>query len=105
MLVAVTEHAIARYRQRVRGSIDERVEIASRVAQAHAAGRVEPGERGAVLVRDLKERELVFVCRPEGEELIVITLWERGDQAAVPKRFTDVLRRSDAAVEPARRAD
>jgi hypothetical protein len=105
MLVAVTDHAITRYRQRVRGSLDERVEIASRVAAAHAAGRVEPGERGAVLVRDLSDRELVFVCRPEREELVVITLWERGDQPAVPKRFTDALRRSDAAVESPRRPD
>jgi hypothetical protein len=99
MLVAVTDHAIQRYRQRVRGSLDERLEIISRVAQAHAAGRVEPGERGALLIRDLKDRELVFVCRPEGLELVVITLWEQGADAAVPKRFTDVLRRSDPAVE------
>jgi hypothetical protein len=99
MLVAVTDHAIQRYRQRVRGSLDERVEIASRVAHAHAAGRVEPGERGAVLVRDLRDRELVFVCRPEPQQLVVITLWEQGDAAAVPKRFTDVLRRSDPAVD------
>ncbi len=99
MLVAVTDHAIQRYRQRVRGSLDERVEIASRVAQAHAAGRVEPGERGVLLIRDLKDRELVFVCRPDRHELVVITLWEQGADAAVPKRFTDVLRRSDPAVE------
>ncbi len=99
MLVAVTDHAIQRYRQRVRGSLDERVEIASRVARAHAAGRVEPGERGALLVRDVRDRELVFVCRPDGNELVVITLWEQGDEAAVPKRFTDALRRSDAAVD------
>jgi hypothetical protein len=99
MLVAVTDHAVQRYRQRVRGSLDERVEIASRVARAHAAGRVEAGERGAVLVRDLSDRELVFVCRPDGAELVVITLWEQGEGAAVPKRFTDVLRASDAAVE------
>lgn len=99
MLVAVTDHAISRYRQRVRGSLQERVEIASRVAAAHAAGRVQPGERGALLVRDLTDRELVFVCRPEGEELVVITLWEQGDGAAVPRRFTDALARSDAAVE------
>jgi iron-sulfur cluster repair protein YtfE (RIC family) len=99
MLVAVTDHAIQRYRQRVRGSLDERIEIISRVSRAHAAGRVESGERGALLIRDLQDRELVFVCRPEREELIVITLWEQGADAAVPRRFTDVLRRSDPAVE------
>jgi hypothetical protein len=98
MLVAVTDHAIARYRQRVRGSLDERTEIASRVARAHDAGRVSPGERGAVLVRDLTDRDLVFVCRPDGDELVVITLWEEGDGAAVPKRFTDALRRDDHRV-------
>ncbi len=99
MLVAVTDHAVQRYRQRVRGSLDERVEIAARVARAYAAGRVEPGERGALLVRDVKDRELIYVCRPDRAELVVITLWEQGDRAAVPKRFTDVLRRSDAAVD------
>jgi hypothetical protein len=99
MLVAVTDHAVSRYRQRVRGSLQERVEIASRVAAAHAAGRVQAGERGALLVRDLTDRDLIFVCRPDGEELVVITLWEQGDNAAVPRRYTDVLRRSDPAVE------
>jgi hypothetical protein len=95
MLVAVTDHAAERFRQRVRGSLNEKTEIASRVARAHAAGRVERGERGAVLVRDLERRGLVYVCRPEGGELVVTTLWEEGEDAAVPKRFTDVLRRDD----------
>jgi hypothetical protein len=65
------------------------------VARAHAAGRVAPGERGAVLVRDLERPGLVFVCRPEGDELVVTTLWEEGEDAAVPRRFTDALRRDD----------
>jgi hypothetical protein len=105
MLVAVTDHAVARYRQRVRGSLDERLEIIARVTAAHAAGRVEPGERGAVLVRDVTDRSLVFVCRPDGQELVVVTLWESGEDAAVPKRFTDVLRRSDVVVGERRRDD
>ncbi len=95
MLVAVTDHAAERFRQRVRGSLDEKTEIAGRVARAHAAGRVAPGEQGAVLVRDLERPGLVFVCRPEGDELVVTTLWEEGEDAAVPRRFTDVLRRDD----------
>jgi hypothetical protein len=95
MLIAVTDHAAERFRQRVRGSLDEKTEIAGRVARAHAAGRIEPGERGAVLVRDLERRDLVFVCRPQGDELIVMTLWEEGEGAAVPRRFTDALRRDD----------
>ena len=93
MLVAVTDHAVERYRQRVRGSLGERVEIAGRVARAHAAGQVSPGERGALLVRDLEDRHLVFICRPERDELVVITLWEDGDAPAVPRRYTDALAR------------
>src|ERR1700744_1047045 len=95
MLVAVTDHAAERFRQRVRGTLDAKTEIVSRVARAHAAGRVEPGESGAVLVRDLERRDVVYVCRPEGAELVVITLWEEGEDAAVPRRFTDALRPDD----------
>jgi hypothetical protein len=98
MLVAVTDHAADRFRQRVRGTLDAKTEIASRVAQAHAAGRHEPGERGTIEVSDLDRRDLVFVCRAQGDELVVITLWERGEDAAVPKRLTDALRRDDPRV-------
>ena len=98
MLIAVTDHAAERFRQRVRGSLDAKTEIAGRVARAHAAGRAEPGQRGAVLVRDLDRRDLVYVCRPEGQELVVTTLWEEGEDAAVPRRFTDALRRDDHRV-------
>jgi hypothetical protein len=96
-LVAVTDHAVERYRQRVRGVLDARPEIAGRVAAAWAAGAVEPapgGARGSVRVRDLERRDIVYVCshdRPRGE-LVVVTLWEEGDDAAVPRRFTDALR-------------
>jgi hypothetical protein len=98
VLVAVTDHAVERYRQRVRGSLEERAEIATRVARAYDAGRVSPGDRGAVLVRDLTQRDLVFVCRMEHDELVVISLWEEGEGAAVPRRFTDALRRDDRRV-------
>jgi hypothetical protein len=98
MLVAVTDHAADRFRQRVRGTLDAKREIASRVARAHAAGRHEPGERGTIEVFDSERPDLVYVCRPEGDELVVITLWERGEDAAVPKRFTDALRRDDPRV-------
>jgi hypothetical protein len=98
VLVAVTDHAAERFRQRVRGTLDAKTEIAARVVRAHAAGRVETGSRGTILVRDLQRRDLVFVCRPEDGELLVVTLWEEGDDAAVPKRFTDVLRRDDHRV-------
>jgi predicted amidohydrolase len=98
MLVAVTDHAAERFRQRVRGTLAAKTEIAARVTRAHAAGRLEPGVRGAILVRDLERRDLVYVCRLEGDELVVTTLWEEGDDAAVPKRFTDVLRRDDHLV-------
>jgi hypothetical protein len=95
VLIAVTDHAVERFRQRVRGTLDARTEIAGRVARAHAAGRVEPGDRGALRVRDLDRSDLIFVCRPERDELVVTTLWEEGEDAAVPRRFTDALRRDD----------
>ncbi len=95
MLIAVTDHAAERYRQRVRGSLDERAEIVTRVGAAHAAGRTSPGERGAVLVRDRRDPSLVFVCRQERDELVVIILWQGGEEAAVPRRFTNALRRDD----------
>ena len=102
MLVAVTDHAAERFRQRVRGTLDDKLEVAGRVARAHAAGHVEPGERGAVLVRDLKRRDVVYVCRPEHDQLVVVTLWEQGEAAAVPRRFTDALRPDDHHVGSAR---
>ena len=95
MLVAVTDHAADRFRQRVRGTLDAKTEVASRVARAYTAGRHEPGERGSLDVSDLERRDLVFVCRVDADELVVITVWERGEDAAVPKRFTDALRRDD----------
>jgi hypothetical protein len=98
MLVAVTDHAAERFRQRVRGSLDPKIEVAGRVARAWEASRTEPGGRGAVIVRDLERRDLLYVCRPERTELVVITLYEEGEDAAVPKRFTDALRRDDHRV-------
>ena len=53
------------------------------------------GSAARVLVRDLEDAELVYICmedKPRGE-LIVITLWEGGEDPRVPKRFTDALRR------------
>lgn len=98
VLLAVTDHAAERFRQRVRGTLEARMEVASRVARAHAAGRTEAGERGTLLVRDLERPGLVYVCRPEERELVVVTLWEEGEQVAVPKRFTDALRVDDHRV-------
>ena len=94
-LVAVTDHAVERYGQRVRGALDPRTEIVARVSRAIAAGRVQDGERGARLVRDVERPSLVYVCmedRPRGE-LIVVTLYEEGEDPAVPQRFTNALRR------------
>jgi hypothetical protein len=93
-LVAVTDHAAERFRQRVRGTLDAKTEIATRVSRAFSAGNTREGRRGTLDVVDLKDRELIFVCRhdvPRGE-LIVVTLWEQGDEARVPRRYTDALR-------------
>jgi hypothetical protein len=95
VLIAVTDHAAERFRQRVRGTLEPKTEVASRVARAREAGRVEQGERGTVLVRDLERPAIVYVCRSDRSELVVVTVWEEGEDAAVPKRFTDALRRDD----------
>ncbi len=108
MLVAVTDHAVERFRQRVgsrAGLLDPRPEIAGRVRRAWEAGRWSedaggrvPGSpaatRGSVYVRDLVDRDLLFVCRRERDELVVISLWELGRVGTprVPRRFTDALR-------------
>jgi hypothetical protein len=92
--ITVTDHAVERYLQRVRGVLDARPEIAGRVRRAYEAGRVVAAARGSVHVRDLERADLVYVCvldRPR-DELVVVTLWEEGSEAAVPRRFTDVLR-------------
>jgi hypothetical protein len=115
MLVAVTDHAVERFRQRIggrSGEVDPRAEIVTRVVRAVEAGRCSdeppPGAsaaRGSVYVRDLVDRSLVFVCRstgphPPARELVVVTLWEVEGGVApprVPRRFTDALRRDDPA--------
>jgi hypothetical protein len=102
--IAVTDHAVERFRQRVRsstGELDKRPEIIGRVARAWQAGRVSAqppagaaAQRGSVYVRDLDDDDLVFVClhdRPRNE-LLVVTVWEEGQDAAVPRRFTDAIR-------------
>ena len=101
MLVSVTDHAVERYRQRVRGTLDARTEIAARVGSAWAAGEVSreppPGaaaQRGSAYVRD---GDIVYVCledKPRGE-LVVVTLWEEGEAPTVPRRFTEALKREE----------
>jgi hypothetical protein len=107
VLVAVTDHAVERFRQRIggrSGEVDARPEIASRVARAWAAGRVSDvapdgasGARGSIYISDLLDRALVFVCRHDraAHEVVVVTLWEREEgpiAPRVPRRFTDALR-------------
>jgi len=118
--VAVTDHAVERFRQRVggrSGSLDPRPEIAGRVSRAWAAGRVTfeppPGAaaeaaRGSVYIRDLVARGVIFVCRHDraSRELLVITLWEdaRFGAPRVDQRFTNALKEGDRAqVDPGRR--
>jgi hypothetical protein len=96
VLIAVTDHAVERFRQRVggrAGRVDARPEIVSRVGKAWQAGRIERGERAEVRVRDLVDRDLVFVCRhdrPRGE-LVVVTLWEPG-RIGEPRVARDVTK-------------
>ncbi len=96
VVIAVTDHAAERFRQRVRGTLDAKAEITSRVAAAWQSGSTRPGppdRRATVDVVDLRDRGLIFVCRhdrPRGE-LVVVTLWEQGDGARVPRRYTDAL--------------
>jgi hypothetical protein len=105
--VAVTDHAVERFRQRVgggSGALDVRPEIIRRVAEAWMDGRVEddPEQRATVRVTDMRRRDVVYVCRwdrPNGE-LLVVTLWQEGEAAEVPRRFTDELRRLDRRVQP-----
>lgn len=104
VLVAVTDHAVERFRQRIAGHLDPRNEIIGRVTRAWEAGRVdhEPppgaaGTRGSVYVRDLVDRSLLFVCRHDeaAGEVVVITLWEAPGGPAPPRverRWTDALR-------------
>jgi hypothetical protein len=91
--VAVTDHAAERFRQRVgsrTGALDVKPEVAGRVATAWAAGRVTDAG-GTVEVRD---RRIVYVCRLDrrSRELLVVTVWEEGEDQRVPRRFTDALR-------------
>jgi hypothetical protein len=110
VLVAVTDHAIERFRQRIggrSGEVDARPEIVSRVTRAWEAGRIErepppgaTGARGSVYVRDLVDRSLVFVCRHDraANEVVVVTLWEQPGGPAAPRvdrRWTDALRRRE----------
>jgi hypothetical protein len=103
--VAVTDHAVERFRQRVAGGLDTREQIVARVASAWAADRVMDADRGTVRVTDERRRDVVYVCRwdrPRGE-LVVVTLWEEGDEAAVPRSYTDALRKMDREALRARR--
>ena len=36
-------------------------------------------------MRDLVDRSVVFVCRREGDELVVVTLWEQEGGVAPPR--------------------
>jgi hypothetical protein len=118
--VAVSDHAAERFRQRVGtriGGFDNKPEIAGRVSEAWAAGRIghtpppcaaETAARGTVYVRDLVDRGVVFVCRHDraSREVLVITLWEdeRFGPPRVDQRFTDALKQSDPAlVDPGKR--
>ncbi len=114
VLVAVTDHAAERFRQRVgsrAGALDVKPEVVGRVVAAWDAGRLdtEPppgatGARGTIYLRGGRvgpDAGVIYVCRRDGDELVVVTLWE--DEATpggarVSRRFTDALKDSDHAV-------
>ncbi len=120
VLVAVTDHAAERFRQRVgsrSGELDVKPEVVRRVVGAWEAGRVSDvapagatGARGTLYLRGARvgpDSGVVYVCRREGEELVVVTLWEDdeapgarvvGAGPRVPRQFTDALKDSDDAV-------
>lgn len=91
--VAVTDHAAERFRQRVgsrTGALDVKPEVAGLVATAWAAGHVT--EVGGTI--EVRARRIVYVCRLDrrSRELLVISVWEEGEDQQVPRRFTDALR-------------
>src|ERR1044072_9954490 len=112
--VAVTDHAAERFRQAVgsrRGGFDVKPEIAGRVSEAWGAGRVSEtpppgsgetavrtlaGTGGSAYIRDLVDRNVIFVCRHDraGRELLRISLWEdeRFGKPRVDHAFTDALK-------------
>jgi hypothetical protein len=109
--IAVTDHAVERFRQRVAsrsGEVDARPEIIARVSRAWQAGRISDtppdaagdDPRGALYVADLLDRDVIFVCRHDARsgELVVITLWERERLGTprVPRRFTDAMRERES---------
>ena len=53
MTVGVTDHAVERYLQRVRGVLDPRPAITGRVRAAWEAGRFAAADRGTVLICDV----------------------------------------------------
>ena len=66
-------------------------------ARLAALGRLEELGRACVVTEPLDY--LDFVCledKPRGE-LLVVTLWEEGEDPAVPRRFTEALEREDRA--------
>jgi hypothetical protein len=95
--VAVTDHAVERFLQRVQGVLDARPAIIARVASAWMADRVTEGERATVFVADERRPDVLYVCRWDQprSELLVVTLWEEGDDAEVPREFTDALKRME----------
>ena len=110
-LVAVTDHAAERFRQRVgstRGALDVKPEVATRVADAVEAGRStttppagSEGTPGSVYVaRPARARRRLRVpargARAARHHAVGGRVRARGSR--VPRHFTDALRESDRAV-------
>ena len=116
VLVAVTDHAVERFRQRIggrTGEVDARPEIVSRVARAWEAGRVErggarrreprrAGRSTSATSSTARSCSSAATTAPRSE-VVVVTLWEREGGPTAAARAPAVHRRTaraPAAVGP-----
>ena len=94
VLVAVTDHAAERFRQRVAGTLDAKGDVIRRVALAWEAGASRRTTAPTACATCATAR-WCSSADARGAELVVIALWEVAGRAPprVPRRFTDDLDR------------
>ena len=84
--------SVGEYRTELRKICDE-TERKSNAVQQPTRATPEAIVDYLTRLRDVELCDLVFVCRHDRprNELVVVTLWEEGEDARVPRRFTDAL--------------